>query len=173
MKRILILGISGSGKTTLARRLHNVSRYPTHHLDVYFWQPGWKFPDSEKWQAKVREISNSKTWIIEGNYQSALSILVPRADAIVLLHTSCWIALSRVIRRTVLHLGQDRADRARGCTEKLDWDFVKYILRFDTDRKPLIIEAIETLRAKALVFNLSRPQELEDFCEKFSVLPQV
>jgi adenylate kinase family enzyme len=72
----------------------------------------------------------------------------------VLLHTSRWIALSRVIRRTVAHLGQYRADRAGGCNEKLDWEFVKYILRFDIDRKPLIMEAIETYGGKATALSL-------------------
>jgi adenylate kinase family enzyme len=166
MERILILGISGSGKTTLARRLHEILPLPIHFLDLYFWLPGWNFPDGESWFSKIHEISDTNRWIIEGNYESALEILIPRADTIVLMHVSRFTALLRILKRTTIHLNKPRDDRPKGCAEKIDWEFIKYIWKFEVDRKPSIESAIERLGGKSDLILLKNSREVERFYQR-------
>jgi len=46
--KVAIIGCPGSGKSKLALQLHKNLQIPLYHLDQYFWKPGWKKPDSQK-----------------------------------------------------------------------------------------------------------------------------
>lgn len=59
-----------------------------------------------------------------------------------------------------MHLKRERFYRPPGCNEKLDWEFIKYILRFETDRKPFIEDAIEAFGSNAAVHRLSNFKEI-------------
>lgn len=150
----------------MARRLHGLYKFPVHHLDLYFWQPGWEFPDPDRWLAKIREISSEDCWIIEGNYLSGLDILIPRADTIIFLRVSRLVAIYRIVRRTITHFKRERIDRPLGCQEKLDWEFLKYILRFEINRKPHIFDAIHQLGRHAELVTLTNSRDMKNFFQK-------
>jgi adenylate kinase family enzyme len=54
MQRIIIIGNAGSGKSTLARRLSACLALPVIHLDMLFWEAGWKQPEAEVFRDRVR-----------------------------------------------------------------------------------------------------------------------
>ncbi len=39
MRKVLMIGCSGAGKSTFARRLHQITGLPLHHLDLIWHRP--------------------------------------------------------------------------------------------------------------------------------------
>ena len=51
MQRIMVIGVSaGVGKSRFARRLGEATDLPVHHLDAYFWKPGWIEAEEKEFQ---------------------------------------------------------------------------------------------------------------------------
>jgi adenylate kinase family enzyme len=67
MQRIIVIGCSGSGKSTLARIIGEKTGLPVYHLDMLYWQSGWRpHPDETAFQSTVRQIAAKEAWIIDG-----------------------------------------------------------------------------------------------------------
>ncbi|MCK5125311.1 MAG: AAA family ATPase [candidate division Zixibacteria bacterium] len=141
--RILILGCGGAGKSTLARRLGRSLNLPVIHLDYYYWQPGWVETELKIWRPKVREMVLNDAWIMDGNYFTTLDIRVPAADAVIYLDFPRWFCYLRVLKRYWKNKGTVRDDIGPGCYEKADWEFIKWIWRFNSKFKPQIFNAVK------------------------------
>ena len=102
MKKIAIVtSASGSGGTTIGRELASRLGVPFHELDAIFWQPNWGRPDPDDFSARVAEIADTETWVIDGSYQSWLGQLVlERADIVVWLDPPVRVWLPRLVSRT-------------------------------------------------------------------------
>lgn len=160
MKRILILGISGSGKSSLALQLSMKLKVPAFHLDAYFWKPGWIQPEDLEWQEKLKSLGALDSWIIDGNYASSYSLLMPLADAIIVLNCSRIKSICRIFKRSFLHRNKKRADSAVGCSEKIDWQFLKYIWDFPRDREPLIDQGLKLYGSGKTVVKLESTKQI-------------
>src|SRR6266496_3263394 len=102
MKRIAILGGPGSGKSTLARRLGQRLQLPVIHLDMLFWRPGWTWPDISAFRERVAKAIAGEAWISDGNYVlTTFDLILPRADAIIIIERPRWLRLVRVLWRTL------------------------------------------------------------------------
>ncbi len=128
--KIAILGYSGSGKSTLARELGECRGIPVLHLDSVRFLPRWK----EREPAEERRIvsdfmDRNENWVIDGNYSSMCrERRLAEADRIVLLLFDRFSCLRRVVRRYREFRGQTRPDMGDGCIEKLDAEFVRWVL---------------------------------------------
>ena len=129
--KIAIIGYSGSGKSTLARKLGEQYNIPVLHFDtVQFW-PNWEIRSREDKEAMTKAFLDANDeWVIDGNY-SKLSFQrrIEEADVIILLLFNKISCLYRVTRRYLKYKNSTRPDMAVGCKEKLDWEFIKWILR--------------------------------------------
>lgn len=140
MQRIIILGNAGSGKSTLARRLGTYLALPVVHLDLLFWEAGWKEPEAEVFRDRVRAAISGEKWICEGNYaRRTFDLRLPRADVVIWLDTPRLVCAGRVALRSALQ--RNRADLPAGCREKLDAEFLaflRYVWNFDSQSRPRI-----------------------------------
>ncbi|MCH5185308.1 MAG: DNA topology modulation protein FlaR [Oscillospiraceae bacterium] len=128
-RRIVIFGFSGSGKSTLADILGEKYGIDPTHLDSIHWLPGWKELPKEKMKRRVKEIIKKDKWIIEGNYSSAyMEERIKRADTVIFMELNRFICLYRVIKRYFKYRGKTRPDMGNGCPEKLDLEFIKWVL---------------------------------------------
>lgn len=141
-RRIIILGNGGSGKSTLTNHLGKILKLPIFHLDIHFWQPGWREPDAEWWNRKHKEITLNDSWIIDGNFRDKFPDRFERADAVIFLDFSTLSCLRYAIERVFQRYGQVRSDMAEGCPEKFDWEFIKWIWSFNNNNRAKIFEAI-------------------------------
>ena len=129
--KIAIIGYSGSGKSTLAGKLADHYGIPVLHFDKVQFRPNWEIrPQPSKEIMTKTFLDLHKDWVIDGNY-SKLSFerRMEEADVIILLLFNRISCLYRVTRRYLKYKNTTRSDMADGCKEKLDWEFVKWVLR--------------------------------------------
>ena len=129
MERIMVLGVSaGVGKSSFAKALSEKIAIPVHHLDSYFWKPGWVESSDEEFRKKQQRLVKQDRWIIEGNYTSTYEIRQQKADTLIYLELPLYVCLYRVFKRRIVNQGKTRPDMALGCPEKLDKGFLKFII---------------------------------------------
>ena len=129
--KIAILGYSGSGKSTLARKLGEHYGIPVLHFDTVQFRPNWEIrPQASKEIMTKTFLDLHQEWVMDGNY-SKLSYgrRMEEADVIILLLFNRLSCLYRVTHRYLKYKDVTRPDMAKGCKEKLDWAFIKWILR--------------------------------------------
>ncbi|CAM3651329.1 Predicted kinase from adenilate kinase family, FLAR-like protein [Xenorhabdus nematophila ATCC 19061] len=126
----LVIGSPGAGKSTFARQLSQISSIPLFHLDKEYWQEGWIAPSAEEWQQKLSTLTNQSSWIIDGNYGSSLSQRLEKADTVIHLYIPTYICLFQAIIRITKWHGKQRPDMALGCYEKINFDFLRQIIKY-------------------------------------------
>lgn len=127
--KMAILGYSGSGKSTLAKYLAEVYGIPLLYLDRVNFESGWKERSTEEARAIVRAFMEQPDWVIDGNYQRFYQQeRLDQADQVILMLFNRFSALYRIIRRNREFSNRSRESMADGCTEKLDLDFLCWIL---------------------------------------------
>lgn len=136
MRKIIVAGVSaGVGKSTFAARLGEKLDLPVHHLDAYHWKPGWKEAGKEEFKAAQHNIVKGGDWIIEGNYSSTFDIRMAQADTFIYLELPLAVCLYRVLKRWLSNIGKTRPDMGEGCPEKMEWEFLKFIVTTYAARK--------------------------------------
>ena len=165
MQRLVILGNAGSGKSTLARRIGAQLNLPVVHMDLLFWEPGWKEPDTEVFRERVGKALVGDRWISEGNYaKKTFDLRLPRADAVIWLDTPRARCVWRVATRSALN--KPRPDLPSGCVEKLDADFLKFLVftwNFDRDTRPGVERQRQEIGPAVPVIHLSGRSDIEAF----------
>ncbi|MCA1012506.1 topology modulation protein [Halobacillus halophilus] len=167
MKRIMVMGISaGAGKSTFARQLGDQLNIRVYHLDAFYWKPGWIEAGFPEFKSKQEEVVERDSWIIEGNYSSTYDLRASHADTIIYLELPLLLCLYRVIKRWWLHRGKTRADMGEGCEEKLDLEFIKFIVTTYHPRKKKMkkrLEAFQSMSPDKKIIALKSRKEIRDF----------
>ena len=128
--KIAILGYSGSGKSVLAQRLADKYGTDVLHFDTVQFLPNWEIRAEEDKRRLTEEFLDSHDrWVIDGNY-SKLSYerRMEEADRIILLLFNRFSCLRRVTCRYRRYKNTTRPDMAEGCREKLDAEFIRWVL---------------------------------------------
>lgn len=165
-QRIAVIGCAGAGKSTLARALAAASGLPLIHLDREHWQPGWVEPDEAAWQTHNARLIAGERWIIDGHYGSALAARLGRATLVIWLDLPTHACLIGVLRRWWRWRGQVRPDMGPGCPEKMDGDFLRFVLTFRRRVRPRIVAALAasgapTVRLASTVERTSLLRQIE------------
>ncbi|MBT2599207.1 MULTISPECIES: DNA topology modulation protein [unclassified Oceanobacillus] len=162
MTKIMIIGCPGSGKSTLATQLGSHKNLPVYHLDSFFWGPGWKPIERNKFIEKQKDIMKKPAWIIDGNYGATMNTRLKYVDTIIFLHYSTTRCLYRIIKRRIQYHGQTRPDMGEDCKEKIDWEFVHYVLKFNKVQSPTILEKLDSVKEKQ-IYIFKNPKQLRHF----------
>lgn len=166
MNKIMVIGVSsGAGKSTFARSLGEKLQIPVHHLDTLYWMPSWVETPPEEFIAHQEKIVREPKWIIEGNYTGTFNIRLNEADTIIYLELPLLTCLYRVVKRRIQYHGKTRPDMTVGCPEKIDWDFIKFILTTYSKRRRMMAERFEVLRKEKDVIVLKSTKEIKSFLE--------
>lgn len=163
--KIAIMGYSGSGKSTLARKLGEFYNCEVFHFDAIQFLPGWEIREfEEKMQMTKEFLDTHDSWVIDGTYSRFyLDRRLEEADLIVLMMFNRFSSLYRVTKRYLMYKNKTRPDMAEGCTEKLDWEFVKWVLRDGRKQKTReLFQRIQTEYADKVVV-IKNQRELDAF----------
>ena len=169
--RISIIGYSSSGKSTLAQNLGNILNIPVLHLDKVNFLPEWKERNKEESKKIVEDfIKNNDKFIIDGNYIKFIyDLRMKLSDKIIFLDFDRITCLFQAFQRYNKYKGKVRDSMTEGCYEKLDWDFIKWIL-FDGRNEERINrynKIIEEYKDKIII--LKNRKEVDDFVEKIKI----
>ena len=130
--KFAVVGYSGSGKSTLAVRLGEMAGVPVLHLDKVQFLPGWEVRDQEESRAMVEEFldqNQNRGWVIDGNYSNFhYDRRMGEADLIFFLNFPRRICLPQALYRNWKYKGKSRESIAEGCDEKMDLEFLWWIL---------------------------------------------
>ncbi len=166
--KIVVMVYSGAGKSTLAKRLGESYNAPVLHLDKVQFLPNWEERElSEKIQLVGDFMNSHGSWVIDGNYSKLFrKERLEQADKIILLLFNRFTCLKRVISRYKKYKGKTRPDMGENCNEKIDLEFIKWVLRGGrTKAKKADYKAvIEKYREKITV--LKNQRELDDFLRR-------
>src|SRR5438105_3043002 len=146
IKRIAIIGNAGSGKSTVANQLHQILKLPVFHLDKYFWKPNWVRTDPDEYKRIHDSLCDQDEWIIDGINLRVLEYRVQRADIIIFLDIPRYICFWRIFKRTIKNYGKETPSSALGCPERINWEFVKFLIwvwNFKRDYPPKIIALLD------------------------------
>ena len=132
------MGYSGSGKSTLAEELGKHYFCDVLHFDAVHFYDNWREREKDEQTKIVSEFMDThSSWIIDGNYSKILfERRLSESDLIIMMHFSRFDCLLRVIKRYIKYRGRTRPDMGKGCEEKLDFEFVRWIL-FDGRSKAI------------------------------------
>ncbi len=165
MNRVMIIGSGGAGKSTLAKQLGEKLNLPVHHLDTFFWNPGWVSATEEELMEAQNKFVYDDKWIFDGNYSATMDIRMQRADTVIFLDLSKYLCTFRVIKRRFQYHNKTRPDMGEGCEEKIDLEFIKWVYNYPRDKKPKTLERLAKLPAETKVFILKSPKEVKQFLE--------
>ena len=135
--KIAVLGFSGCGKSTLARKLGEKYQLPVLHLDSVQFAANWVERELED---KLRDVAafmdSHDSWVMDGNYSNLLQERrLEEADRIIMLELNRFVCLWRILKRWLTYKGSSRPDMAAGCEEKVDWEFLRWVLHDGRTKK--------------------------------------
>lgn len=128
--KIAIIGYSGAGKSTLAEKLGAVYQADVLHFDAVQFLPGWEIrPEEDKKKITEEFLDTHDSWVIDGNYSKLFyERRMSEADLIIMILFNRFSCLYRVVRRYIKYKNTTRPDMGEGCNEKLDREFIRWVL---------------------------------------------
>ena len=138
MKKIIVIGCPGSGKSTLARALHEKTGIPLYHLDKLFWNADKTTVEKTVFLARLSEILEKDTWIIDGNYSSTMPLRMAACDTVIFLDYPPDVCLDGIRARR----GRPRNDMPWIETEE-DTEFMDFVANFHKKHRPEILTLLQ------------------------------
>jgi adenylate kinase family enzyme len=173
MNKLLLIGPGGSGKSTLARQIGERLRLPVIHLDALYWRPGWTETPRDEWREILKPLLAQDAWVMDGNYGGTLEMRLVTADTVIFFDFPPLLCLWRVIRRRIRYRDRNRPDMAPGCAEKIDFEFVWWILTYRHRKRRSLLPALRTWAGapgrRLLV--LTSPRAVRAFAESLTHIP--
>ena len=168
--KIAIIGYSGSGKSTLASYLSKTYNIPALYLDTVHFLPGWVEKDDERAREEVKKFMDQNDgWVIDGNYRAyEQERKLEEADQIIFMDFGRFDCLYRAIKRYKENKNTSRESMTQGCEEKLDKEFILWILKDGRDKKhkKRYDDIVQKYKDKTVI--LHNQKELDQFKKNLS-----
>jgi adenylate kinase family enzyme len=107
-RRILVYGVTGSGKSTAATRIAATTDLPLYLADELTWLPGWVLVDDDVQRERFAEIVATDAWVLDTAYAAWKDLVLARCELVVGLDYPRWRSLTRLVRRTVTRIVDQR-----------------------------------------------------------------
>ena len=172
MKKILVLGCGGAGKSNFSIELGRTLDVPVHHLDLYYWKPGWKPRERNEFTSTLAELMKDERWILDGNYMGTFDIRAACADTIIFLNMSTTTCLWGMVFRRFSKAGRSRPDLGVGNKDRLDFEFTWYVLTFNLRKRPIIIQKLSALSKTMQIVTLRSRSEAKNWLAELVLQPK-
>jgi len=150
--RISIIGGAGTGKTTLSNLLSEKYNLPVTHLDGIHHLKNWQVRDKAERDKIILDIIEQEKWIIDGTYKDTIKQRLEKSDLIIWLDYSTFAQIKGILKRFFKNPGKEKPE-IPGCNERLNLEFLKYVIDYRKKKRHFVVEAIEGVdQSKVLVF---------------------
>ncbi len=172
MKKVMIIGFAGAGKSTLAEQLSKIIGCQAIHMDSLHWLPNWIENTPEEERKMLEPVLKKDKWVIDGNYSKVLyNKRMDMADTIIFLDFNRFLCLYRAVKRYFMYKGKTRPDMGIGCDEKLDFEFLSWILYKGRKRKMRAkklnkLKQLKTEHPEKDIYILKNPKQVKEFLKR-------
>ncbi len=150
--RISIVGGAGTGKTTLSNLLSKKYNLPVTHIDGIHHLKNWQVRDKAERDKIILDIVEKEKWIIDGTYKDTIKQRLEKSDLIIWLDYSTFAQIKGILKRFLKNPGKEKTE-IPGCNERLDLEFLKYVVNYRKKKRHFVVEAIEDVdQSKVLIF---------------------
>ena len=150
--RISIVGGAGTGKTTLSNLLSEKYNIPVTHIDGIHHLKNWQVRDKLERDKIILDIVEKEKWIIDGTYKDTIKQRVERSDLVIWLDYSTFAQIKGVLKRFLKNPGKEKPE-IPGCNERLDREFLKYVINYRRKKRHHVVNALENIdKNKVLIF---------------------
>ena len=166
--KIAVIGYSGSGKSTLSKELSVRYQLPLLYLDSVHFLPGWVEREDGEAKRIVKRFLEQKNWVIDGNYLGLCGRRKLReADIVIFLKFSRLSCLFRILKRFLKNRRKTRESMAEGCQEKLDPEFLLWVLWNGRTRKAARLYRLAAGRYPEKILVIRNQRQLTAFKNRF------
>lgn len=150
--RISIIGGAGTGKTTLSNILSEKYNIPATHIDGIHHLKNWQVRDKAERDKIILDIVEKEKWIIDGTYKDTLKQRLEKSDLIIWLDYSTFAQIKGILKRFLKNPGKEKPE-IPGCNERLNWEFLKYVIKYRKHKRQHVVTAIESVdQSKVIIF---------------------
>lgn len=159
-QRILILGCPGAGKSYLAQHLSNLLNLPLHSLDQIYWSDNWHPMEVSQFKIECAKLAKEERWIMDGNFGTTFEERWSRADMVIYIDTSPWLAFWRqILRRFGL---AKKILRPRNCRERANGQLFWLTYKFRGSHGVLIQRRMRELFPNVEFLHLKKKGEVKN-----------
>lgn len=134
--KISVIGFAGSGKSTLTKVLAKHYNIPYLYLDSVQFKENWIERDPLEFETILSQfLTKNDDWVIDGNYVRKCPERFNESDLIIYLNYNRFFCLKEVLKRNRKNKNKVRESMATGCIEKIDFEFVKWVLHKGRTKK--------------------------------------
>ncbi|MDL2292107.1 hypothetical protein LJC17_00735 [Acholeplasma sp. OttesenSCG-928-E16] len=165
--KIAIIGYSGAGKSTLAKELSELYNITPLYLDSINFHPNWVKKEPSEVQETIDSfLEEHENFVVDGNWSKVFQNRFQIVDRIIFLNFNRFFCLKSVIKRYQENKGIVRYSCAPGCKDKIDLEFIKWVLYKGRSKKQkeYYKDIINKYKDKVLVFK--NRKEVNKFLEK-------
>lgn len=165
--RISVIGGPGSGKTTLSNALSKKYNIPVTHIDGIHYLKDWNIRNKAERDSIILDIIQTKKWIIDGTYKDTLSERLKKSDLIIWLDYSTFTHLKGVLKRVIKNWRKEKTE-IPGCKERLNLEFLRYILKYNISKRHYVISALKNInKNKVMIF--TKQKDLNKWLKKQNI----
>lgn len=172
MKKVMIVGFSGAGKSTLAKIIADEIDCEATHMDSLHWLPNWVENTPEEERRMLELVLEREKLVIDGNYSKVFyNERINAADTIIFLDFNRFLCLYRAAKRYFMYKGKTRPDMGEGCNEKIDLEFLMWVLykgrKSKTRRKKLSkLKQVKKEQPEKNIYILKNPKQVNEFLKR-------
>ena len=165
--RISIIGGAGTGKTTLSNLLSEKYNIPVTHIDGIHHLKNWRVRDKAERDKIILDIVAKEKWIIDGTYKDTIKQRLEKSDLIIWLDYSTFAQVKGILKRFLKNPGKEKPE-IPGCNERLNFEFLKYVINYRKKKRHHVVSAIEIVdKSKVLIF--TKQKDLNKWLKKQNI----
>ena len=105
---------------------------------------------------------------MDGNFGGTMDLRLAACDTAILLDLPRLVCLYRVLKRRLKYHRTNRPDMTRGCYEKIDYEFLKWIWDYPKKNKPKVEEKLKRFEYEKKIIRLKSNRDVENFLMNYS-----